>query len=135
MGCIGLLIVVLFLGTFAVIAYRITESELVHDEHRARFTPDDAIGPEFTTMEDQLAKAHDEKRVVTQIRLEHTPEPLVGLWSVKEVGYEIALFDGPAGVLTLRIAAIVGIQLAPAQRPAPTGASPEGVPGEPQVEK
>jgi len=135
MGCIGLVIIAMFLGTFAWIFFRITESDLLHEEHRVRSAQDEAVDPEFTTMEFQLVVAKEKNQKVTQIRLESTPVPLEGLWSVKEVGYDVALFDGPSGVLTLRIKKIVGIQVSPVKLPSPIGGNSEGVKVEPQLEK
>jgi hypothetical protein len=50
--------------------------------------------------------------------------PLSGRWSVQDVGYDVVVLDGPSGALTLKIEAIVGVQVEEVKKPP-----------EPQVEK
>lgn len=135
LGCLGFILVALFLGAFVLVIFRMTEADLLRDEHMARSARGEGIGPEFTTMDAQLQQAYDQKRQVTLIHLEGALAPLVGQWSVKELGYDVVVLDGPSGVLTLRIEAIVGVQVEPAKEAAPPFPSTEALKVEPQLEK
>ena len=42
---------------------------------------------------------------------------MVGQWSVQEVGFDVVVLNDPAGVLTLKIEAIVGVQVEEVKKP------------------
>lgn len=77
-------------------------------------------------MDAQLVIAQEKKQTITQIPLEGSPAPLDGMWTVKEVGYDVVVFIGTSGLLTVRMESIVSIQVRPDE--------PKKTP-EPQVEK
>lgn len=123
-GCFGLVAIVLFLLTFMWVFLRVSGPDHEPGKKIDRLHDGEAIGPEFTTMDMQLAIAKEKGKRVTLIHLEGNPTPLVGQWSVQEVGFDVVVLDGPSGVLTLKIEAIVGVQVEDVKK------SPE-----PQVEK
>jgi glucose/arabinose dehydrogenase len=101
------------------------QNQAQRQKMESKDAPPDGLG--FTTMDAQLAIALAGKKTITQIRLEGTPAPLEGPWMVKGVGDDVVVFEGSAGLMTVRMKAIVSIQVKPETAPA--------IPPEPQVEK
>ena len=134
LGCLGLIAVAMFLLTFAYLfTYeRQAEAEkLAQEEHAAELArrakhAEDPIGPEFTTMDDQLGLAKEAGSKITEFRMEGIPEAIKGPWVVKDVGYDVVVLEGSAGLMTIRMESIVGILVGHKE--------PKKIPG-PQVEQ
>ena len=108
LGCFGLIVVLAIIG----VVFLITEMDdsRVPQGPQERSDTEGAIGLSFTTMDDQLLRVHEEGGRISQIRLENVPVPLKGPWEVKEVGYDVIVFQGHPGKLTVRLESIVAIQ-------------------------
>lgn len=120
MGCYGLVAIMLFLYLLIWSFLRVSGPSVpdhVPGKKIDRLHSEEEIGPEFTTMDAQLALAKEKRQKVTSIYLEGTPTPLIGQWSVQEVGFDVVVLNDPAGVLTLKIESIVGIQVKEVKKP------------------
>lgn len=123
MGCFGMIVVILFLATFAWIVYRVTAVDMLPDGS-AKWNPHS----ESTTLESQLAEAGGKHQKITQVRLVNVPLPVDGLWEIKDVGFEVVVLEGAAGKWVVRCDQLAGFLVAgPASAPLKTV--------EPQLEK
>ena len=122
LGCTGLLVIAMFLVTASFIVYRVTSEEIRESDKKLSQQEQDQerlikhleatgepIGPEFTTMDDQLSQAKEAGSKITEFRMEGIPEAIKGPWVVKDVGYDVVVLEGPAGLMTIRMESIVGI--------------------------
>lgn len=128
----ALIMVGLFLGTFAWIFYRITEMEMNPGRDAI---PWEELGPGSSTMESRLHAIKQAGRRITEVHLAGVPTAFTGVWEISEVGYDVVLLTNASGPWTVRIDAIVSLK--EGLIPLPVEAAPKAgaAPVEPQLEK
>lgn len=116
-GCMAVIIVGLFLGTFAWIFHRITEMEM---NPRRESIPWEDLGPGSTTMESRLHAIKQAGTRITAIHLAGVPTAFIGVWEITEVGYDVVLLTDASGPWTVRIDAIISLKEGPIALPVET---------------
>ncbi len=114
MGCFGMVVVILFLGTFAWTVHRFTSIDLA-----PAVRPAWDLDPGTVTLEDQLAKMVGKPQKITQVRLVDVPTPVEGTWEVESVGADAVVLTGAAGKWFVRCDRLVGFLVVEATSAAP----------------
>ncbi len=128
----ALIIVGLFLGTFAWIFYRITEMEMNPGRDAI---PWKDLGPGSATMESQLHAIKLAEKRITAIHLAGVPTAFIGVWEITEVGYDVVLLTNASGPWTVRIDAIISLQEGQIALPVEAAPKSGAAPVEPRLEQ
>jgi hypothetical protein len=131
-GCMAVIIVGLFLGTFAWIFYRITEMEMNPGRESIPWAD---LGPGFATMESRLHALKAAGKRITEVYVAGVPTAFTGVWEITEVGFDVVILTNASGPWTLRMDAIISLKEGQLPTSVEAPPKPGATTAEPQVEQ